>query len=439
MRTVAIIGRPNVGKSTLFNRFTQKPTAIVDNQPGITRDRIYDEVEWGGRTFRLIDTGGLCVRPQDVFEKEIQRQVVIATEEADVILLVVDVLTDVTQQDSEIAQLLRRQTKPVLVVVNKVDNDRRMQDIHAFHGLGFEGIFPISAINGHGTGDLLDRVIDLLPAEADSLSVDAMEVPRIAIVGQPNVGKSTLTNALLNDERSLVTPIAGTTRDAIHTAYKLFGKDLVLIDTAGLRRKDRSKENVEFYSAIRTVKALDHADVCMIVFDVSQADVLTAQDVNIFVLAQNKGKGIVLLANKWDLVADKETNSSKQLEEYIRNKLAPFRDVPIVFISALEKQRIHKALELALDIYARRKGRISTSALNDWLSATTQKYPHPMSRGRSIKIKFMTQLPTPVPSFAFFCNHPKLVSKDYKHYLENQLRAHFPLTGIPIRLYFREK
>ncbi|TAN15284.1 MAG: ribosome biogenesis GTPase Der [Chitinophagaceae bacterium] len=433
--TVAITGRPNVGKSTLFNRLLGERKAIVDDVSGVTRDRQYGIADWNGKTFNAVDTGGFVPHSEDVFEKEIRKQVQIAINEADLIIFMCDVTTGITGLDEEMANLLRRTTKPVLLVVNKVDNHQRLLDASEFYSLGFEHIFFLSSISGSGTGELLDAVAVNIPEDRVE-NTDEVNLPRIAIIGQPNVGKSSLLNMLVGSERNIVSDIPGTTRDTIHTRYKLFQKDFILIDTAGIRRKNKVHEDLEFYSVIRAIKAMDEADVCMLLIDAEKG--ITAQDLNIFSLAVNKGKGIVLLVNKWDLI-EKETNTAGQFEKTLKEKLAPFTDVPVIFTSVTEKKRVFKAMETALEVYEHRKQKLSSSKLNDVMLKVIERYPPPMVRGYAVRIKYVTQLPTTVPSFAFFCNHPKDIKTPYKNYLENQLRAHFVFSGVPVRLFFREK
>ena len=433
MYTVAIVGRPNVGKSTLFNRLIGERKAIVDDVSGVTRDRQYGESEWNGKHFHVIDTGGYVVNGDDVFEREIRQQVEIALNEASVIVFVVDVTSGVMGLDEEFAQLLHRSTKPVLVVVNKVDNSRRQIDGTEFYSLGFEKIHFISSLSGSGTGDLMDEITNYM-TDAGELLVT--ELPKIAIVGQPNAGKSSLLNSLVGETRNIVSDIAGTTRDSIHTEYKLFGKEFILIDTAGLRKKNAEKDDLEFYSTIRAVKALEEADVCMILIDATKG--ITSQDVNIFSLATRKGKGVLILVNKWDLV-EKETMTSKKVEEEIKEKLKPFTDIPILFISATEKLRIHKAIEEALDVFDRRAQKIPTSKLNEVMLKEILHYPPPFFRGNAVSIKFINQLPVHVPSFAFFSNHPNEIKEAYSNFLENKLRTHFNFKGVPLRLFFRQK
>ncbi len=429
---VAIVGRPNVGKSTLFNRLVQERKAIVDEMAGVTRDRHYGKSEWTGHFFTVIDTGGYVRGSDDVFEDEIRKQVMLAVDEADVILFVVDVTTGLTDLDEEVARMLRKSKKKVLLVANKVDHAGRGFENAEFYKLGLGEIFNISAISGSGTGELLDEVVSDFPQEEPEQD----DLPKIAIVGQPNVGKSSLLNTLLGMERTIVTPMAGTTRDTIHTRYKGFGFDFYLIDTAGLRRKGKVKEDIEFYSVMRTIRAIEDSDVCILMIDATQG--LSAQDINIYGLAERNKKGIVLLVNKWDLIEGKE-KSMKLIEEEIREKLAPFNDVPIIFTSVLKKQRIHKALETALEVYQNRKQRISTSTLNKVMLAVIEHYPPPSTKGKSIKIKYITQLPGGNPHFAFFCNLPQYIRDPYRRYLENQLRSHFNFTGVPISLHFRAK
>lgn len=434
--TVAIVGRPNVGKSTFFNRLLEQRKAIVDDVSGVTRDRQYGVADWNGKVFNVIDTGGFVAGSEDVFEKEIAKQVLIAVDEADAIIFMVDAHTGMTNLDDSMADLLRRGTKPVLLTVNKVDNSERLLEASEFYSLGFEQIFFVAAASGSGSGELLDAITDLIIEDASEETREIGALPKFAIIGQPNVGKSSLLNALIGAERTIVSEIAGTTRDTIHTHYNLFQKEFVLIDTAGIRRKAKVHEDLEFYSVIRAIKAMDEADVCLILLDAEKG--IAAQDLNIFSLAARKGKGVVILVNKWDLV-EKETNTAKEYEKQLKERLAPFTDVPILFVSAKEKTRIFKAIEVALDVYQNRQKRISTSQLNDVMLKAVETYHAPVVRGHSVKIKFVTQLPTVVPSFAFFCNFPDDIKQPYKNYLENQLRQNFDLTGIPVRLYFRKK
>ncbi len=429
---VAIIGRPNVGKSTLFNRLIGERQAIVDDFSGVTRDRLYGTCVWNGKTFTVVDTGGFVPESEDVFEAAIRSQVRIAIEEAAVLVFMVDVTTGVTDLDEAMAAMLRRSDKPVFLAVNKVDNGQRMMEANEFWSLGIENTFFVSSVTGSGTGELLDaiaeQVIDEVPDESG--------LPRIAIVGQPNVGKSSLTNALLGEERNIVTEIAGTTRDAIHSHYNKFGKEFLLIDTAGIRKKSRVHEDLEFYSVMRAIKALEESDICILMIDAQTG--IEAQDMSIFRLAQRRNKGVVILVNKWDLV-EKETNTARDMEKRIREKIAPFDDVPVVFVSTLEKQRIFKAVEAALEVYENKNRKIKTSELNEVMQAVIERYPPPAYRGNYIKIKYVTQLSAGHPAFAFFCNHPKQVKENYRNYLENQLRKHFKFTGVPISIFFRQK
>ena len=434
--TVAIVGRPNVGKSTLFNRLLEQRKAIVDDVSGVTRDRQYGVTDWNGKTYNVIDTGGFVSGSQDIFEKEIAKQVLIALEEANAIIFMVDATTGLTLLDDSMASLLRKSTKPVFLTVNKVDSNERLMEASEFYSLGFEHIFFIAAASGSGTGELLDAVADLISEDASEETKEIDALPKFAIIGQPNTGKSSLLNALIGEERTIVSDIAGTTRDTIHTHYNLFQKEFVLIDTAGIRRKAKVHEDLEFYSVIRAIKAVDEADVCLLMLDAEKG--IVAQDLNIFSLAVKKGKGIVVLVNKWDLVG-KETNTAKEYEIELKKKLAPFNDVPILFVSAKEKTRIFKAIEIGLEVYDNRQQKIPTSQLNEIMLKAIQSYNPPVVRGNSIKIKFITQLPTAVPSFAFFCNFPDDIKLPYKNYLENQLRQHFNLTGVPIRIFFRKK
>lgn len=449
--TVAIVGRPNVGKSTFFNRLLEQRKAIVDDISGVTRDRQYGVADWNGKSFNVIDTGGFVPQSEDVFEKEIRKQVMIALEEANALVFMGDAATGITDLDEAMADVLRRTAKPVFLAVNKVDNPERLLEATEFYGLGFERVFFLSSMSGSGTGEILDALTELMPeaekeeeeelpflAEGEEAPEKPAEpvVPKIAIIGQPNVGKSSLLNALIGQERTIVSDIAGTTRDTIHTHYNLFQKEFILIDTAGIRRKTKVHEDLEFYSVIRAIKAMDEADVCMLLLDAEKG--ITAQDLNIFSLCVRKGKGIVLLVNKWDL-KEKETNTARDYEEELKKRIAPFSDVPIIFISAKEKLRIHKAIEMALDVFDTKHRKIPTSKLNDVMLKAIESYHPPVVRGNPVKIKYVTQLPTRVPSFAFFCNFPDDVKQPYKNYLENQLRKNFNFTGVPMRLFFRKK
>ncbi|HFB99874.1 MAG TPA: ribosome biogenesis GTPase Der [Phaeodactylibacter sp.] len=429
---IAIVGRPNVGKSTLYNRLIGERQAIIDDTSGVTRDRKYGMSDWNGKEFTVIDTGGFVQGSDDVFESAIRSQVKIAIEEASALIFMVDVTTGITDLDEDVANLLRRTDKPVFLVVNKVDNQNRMLEANEFWSLGFENTYFLSSLSGSGSGELLDAITELLPDDAEEKS----DLPKFAIIGQPNVGKSSFVNALLGEDRNIVTDIAGTTRDSIHSKYNKFGKEFLLIDTAGIRRKARVHENLEFYSVMRALRAMEEADVTLLLIDAQTG--LEAQDMSIFSLAIKRNKGIVILVNKWDLI-NKETNTARDIELELRKKLAPFNDVPIVFISVLEKQRIAKALDTALQVYENRNRRIRTSELNEVMHEAIDRNPPPSHRGSFIKIKYITQLPTYYPAFAFFCNNPKYIKPSYKNYLENQLRKNFEFSGVPISVFFREK
>ena len=435
--TVAITGRPNVGKSTFFNRLLEQRKAIVDDVSGVTRDRQYGVADWAGKSFNLTDTGGFVAGGTDVFEKEIRDQVMIAIEEANAIIFMVDAATGITELDNAFADVLRRSTKPVFLVVNKVDNHDRLLEASEFYSMGFENIFFISSISGSGTGEILDAITALISVKDSDEAAETSELPKFAIIGQPNVGKSSLLNALIGSERTIVSDIAGTTRDTIHTHYNLFNKEFILIDTAGIRRKTKVHEDLEFYSVIRAIKALDEADVCLLMLDAGKG--VTAQDLSIFSLAIKKGKGIVVLVNKWDLVEEKKTNTAKDYEKELKQRLAPFSDVPVLFISVTEKQRIFKSIEAAIEVFENRKRKIPTSQLNEVMQKAFESYHPPMVRGNLIKIKYVTQLPALTPTFAFFCNYPDDVKTPYKNYLENQLREKFNFKGVPVRLFFRKK
>ncbi|MCI5054897.1 MAG: ribosome biogenesis GTPase Der [Flavobacteriales bacterium] len=430
---VAIVGRPNVGKSTFFNRLTQKKSAIVHETSGVTRDRHYGIVDWVGKEFSLIDTGGYINDSEDEFETEIQRQVELAIQEANVILFMVDVTTGITDLDESVVQLVRKSGKKAILVVNKVDTNSRRDDVYEFYKLGLEHVFAISAVNGGGTGELLDEVCKDLPAVEEE---EEDGIPRFAIIGRPNVGKSSLLNMLTQSERSIVTSIAGTTRDSIHTHFNAFGFDIRFTDTAGLRKKSKVHENLEFYSVLRTVRSIENSDVCLLLLDAK--DGITSQDVNIFRLAQRNHKGIVILVNKWDLV-EKDHKTAENLEERIKDAIKPFVDVPLVFISVKEKQRVHKALEMAMEVYKNRTKKIQTSKLNEILLPIVQETPPPATKGKYIKIKYITQLPTYYPSFAFFCNLPQYIKDPYKRFCENKIREIFDFTGVPFEVYFRKK
>lgn len=430
---VAIVGRPNVGKSTLFNRLVGARKAIVKEVSGVTRDRHYGKSNWNGKDFSVIDTGGYVTGSDDVFEGEIRRQVEIAIDEANVILFMVDVETGVTDLDQAVAHVLRKSVKPVLVVANKVDNHDRLNEIYEFYNFGLDQVYGISSINGSGTGDLLDALVSKF--SEDSIKED-LGIPRLAIVGKPNVGKSSLTNALLGNERNIVTNISGTTRDSIDSRYNAFGFDMILVDTAGIRKKSKVHEDIEFYSVMRAIRTIEDCDVCLFMIDGTEP--VQNQDMSIFSVIEKNKKGIVLLVNKWDLI-EKDTSSTKKYEESIKERLAPFTDLPIVFISALNKQRIHKALETAMQVYQNRMQKIPTSQLNEVMLEAIKKNPPPSYKGKYIKIKYVTQLPTHSPSFAFFCNLPQYIKDPYKRYIENQLRQSFNLNGVPIRVFFRKK
>ena len=423
-----------MGKSTFFNRLLEQRKAIVDDVSGVTRDRQYGVADWAGKNFNVIDTGGFVPNSADIFETEIRKQVKIAIEEANAIIFLVDAAVGITDLDDAMASVLRKTTKPVFLVVNKVDNNERLMEASEFYGLGFEKTFFVSSISGSGTGEILDGITELITDSDDVL--ENMDIPKFAIIGQPNVGKSSLLNALVGQERTIVSDIAGTTRDTIHTHYNMFQKEFILIDTAGIRKKTKVNEDLEFYSVIRAIRAMDEADVCLLLLDASKG--ITGQDLNIFGLAAKKGKGIVVLVNKWDLV-DKETNTARDYEKTLKDKMAPFTDIPILFISVKDKTRIMKAMELGLEVYENKTRRIATSQLNDIMLKAVEAYHAPVVRGNQVKIKYVTQLPTQVPSFAFFTNYPDDIRSPYKHYLENQLRQNFNFTGVPVRIFFRKK
>jgi GTP-binding protein len=431
---VAIVGRPNVGKSTFFNRLTESRAAIVDDMPGVTRDRNYGKSIWNGLEFSIIDTGGYVSGSDDVFEEEIRRQANLAIQESDVIVFLVDVESGLTELDIAVYDLLRRNDKPVITVVNKVDNHQRSLDANEFYELGIEKLFCVSSINGSGTGDLLDEIVDLLPKKAEE-EVDE-KIPRIAVVGRPNVGKSSIINTLVGEDRHIVTEVAGTTRDAVAQKYNKFGHNFILVDTAGLRKKTKVAEDVEFYSVMRSVRTIEDSDVCVLVLDATRG--VEGQDVSIFHLIHRNKKGIVVVVNKWDLV-EKDNHTMKRFEDDILEKFAPIVDIPIVFTSALTKQRILKILEEAMMVFENRNRHIATSKLNELLLGVIEAYPPPAHKGKYIKIKYITQLPTKIPSFAFFCNLPQYIRDPYKRYLENKIRSNFNFKGIPIQLYFRQK
>lgn len=432
---VAIVGRPNVGKSTLFNRLVQRREAIVDSVSGVTRDRHYGKSDWNGKEFSVIDTGGYSVGSDDIFEGEIRKQVNLAIDEADIIVFVVNVEDGITPMDAEVAKLLRKVKKPIFTVVNKVDNALREPDAVEFYNLGLGDYFTIASINGSGTGDLLDALAEKMPAP-EEVNLEKEELPRFAVVGRPNAGKSSFINALIGEDRNIVTNIAGTTRDSIDTKYNRFGFDFNLVDTAGIRKKSRVKEDLEFYSVMRAVRSIEYSDVIVLVVDATRG--FEGQDQNIFWLAEKNRKGVVILINKWDLI-EKETNTMRDFEAMVRKQIEPFTDVPIIFISALTKQRLFKAIETAVDVFENRKNKIPTSKLNDAMLDIVKSYPPPATKGKFVKIKYCMQLPTPTPQFAFFCNLPQYVREPYKRFIENKLRETYNFTGTPITIYFRQK
>lgn len=431
---IAIIGRPNVGKSTLFNRLIGEKKAITDNISGVTRDRIYGDTEWNGKSFSVIDTGGFVRNSQDVFESAIAEQVVIALEEADAIIFMVDAATGITDHDEAVTDMLRKSQKKVFVAVNKVDNNNRMLMANEFWSLGFENTFFLAAISGSGTGELLDAICEFLPEPVEETGE---VLPKFAIVGQPNAGKSSLANALLGEDRNIVTDVAGTTRDSINGLYNKFGKKFIIVDTAGIRKKAKVHENLEFYSVLRAIRAIEEADICLLMIDAVMG--IESQDLSIVSLIIKRNKGMIILVNKWDLVKDKETNTARDIEIKIKEKLQPFKDVPIVFISALNKQRISRALDLAMKVYENRTRKIKTSEFNDFLQEVIQKVPPPSHRGKFVKIKYGNQLPLPYPAFAIFCNYPGAVKVSYKNYIENQIRERYDFEGVPMSIFFRQK
>ncbi|MBR1632273.1 MAG: ribosome biogenesis GTPase Der [Bacteroidales bacterium] len=435
MSLVAIVGRPNVGKSTLFNRLVGMRQAIVDDTAGVTRDRHYGRSDWNGREFSVVDTGGYTSNSDDVFESAIRRQVQIAIDEADVILFMVEAATGITDYDAEIADVLRRSRKPVILCVNKVDSGEKMYDAYDFYSLGLGEIYSISAANGSGTGDLLDAVVAALPEEKESVDPYA-GLPRVAIVGKPNVGKSSLTNALLGEERNIVTPVAGTTRDSIETHYNKFGHEFMLVDTAGIRKKGKVNEDLEFYSVMRSIRAIEHSDVCVMMIDATSG--MEAQDMNIFNLIVRNRKACVLVVNKWDLFV-KDSSTMKEYTASLKARLAPFDDLPIIFSSVLKMQRIQDVLNAVAEVYANYSRRIPTARLNEALLPIIEETPPPAWKGKYVKVKYITQLPTKFPAFAFFCNLPQYIKDPYKRFLENQLRAAFPLTGCPVQIFCRQK
>ncbi|HBB90580.1 MAG: ribosome biogenesis GTPase Der [Bacteroidetes bacterium GWF2_49_14] len=430
---VAIVGRPNVGKSTLFNRLVQSRQAIVHESSGVTRDRHYGKAFWNGHEFSVIDTGGYIRNSADIFEAEIRKQVLLAIEEADVIVFVTDVESGIADLDHMVAGFLRKINKPVFLAANKADNNTRYFEANEFYSLGLGQVYPISSVNGSGTGDLLDAVVATF---TDKPEEEAPDIPRFAIVGRPNVGKSSLVNALLGEERHIVTPISGTTRDSINTRYEKFGLDFYLVDTAGVRKKGKVTDDIEFYSVMRAIRSIESSDVCLLMIDATEG--IKAQDVNLFGIIQRNRKGVVLLVNKWDLM-EKQTNSTKEFTKEIQERIAPYTDVPILFVSALTKQRVLKALETAIEVYGNRKQKIATSKLNELIQAAIEAYPPPAEKGKFVKIKYATQLPNPSPAFALFCNLPQYVKEPYKRYIENKIRESFNFTGVPIQIFFREK
>ena len=434
MSLVAIVGRPNVGKSTLFNRLVGQRQAIVDSTAGTTRDRHYGKTDWNGKEFSVIDTGGYTVNSDDIFEDDIRRQVMLAIDEADVILFLVEVSTGITDLDTLMADILRRTTKKVILVCNKVDNYDQIYSSHEFYKLGLGDPYCISSMSGSGTGDLMDAILEALPAETSAQYED--DLPRITIVGRPNVGKSSLTNALLGVERNIVTPVAGTTRDSIHTRYNKFGMDFYLVDTAGMRKKGKVTEDLEFYSVMRSIRAIENSDVCVLMLDAEQG--LESQDLNIHNLIVRNRKGCVIVVNKWDLI-EKDSNTMKEWTEFLRKKLAPFNDIPIIFTSVLNKQRILEVLQTAVRVFQSRKRRIPTSEFNDYILPVIEETPPPSTKGKYIRIKYAMQLPTPTPQFAFFVNLPQYIKEPYRRFLENKIREQWDFSGVPMQLYFRAK
>ena len=435
---VAIVGRPNVGKSTLFNRLTQSRTAIVDETAGTTRDRQYGKVDWNGKEFSIVDTGGWVVNSEDIFEGEINKQVALAIEQADEILFVVDAMNGVTDLDDHVAEILRKSSKPVLLVANKVDSNEWVYNVPEFYSLGLGEPWPVSAVNGYGTGDLLDEVVHKLPERNEDEEAALEDIPKFAIVGRPNAGKSSIINACIGEERNIVTDIAGTTRDSIYTRYNKYGFDFYLVDTAGIRKKAKVNEDIEYYSVIRSIRAIEASDVCILMIDATRG--IEAQDCNIFSLIQRNKKGLVVCVNKWDLVKDKSQVAIKHFEDAIRNKFAPFMDFPIIFGSALTKQRIYKVLETAVDVYKNRRREVPTHQLNTVLQEDIAAYPPPANKGKYIKIKYITMLKgSRIPTFIFFCNLPQWVKEPYRRYLENKIRSHWDFHGTPINLFMREK
>lgn len=432
---IAIVGRPNVGKSTLFNRLVEEKQAIIDSKSGVTRDRNYGEGVWNGREFTVIDTGGVTIKSNDAFEEEIRKQVVLAMDEADVIIFMVDVHSGITDLDSNVAEMLRKTNKPYFLVVNKVDDGKYLYDATEFYSLGLGEYFTISSATGSGTGDLLDAVIAKLPPDKPKQE-ETEEIPHVAVVGRPNVGKSSFINALIGEDQHIVTPVAGTTRDSIGTRFNKFGYNYYFIDTAGLRKKEKVNEDLEFYSVLRSIRSLESADVCVLMIDAN--DGIESQDMNILHLIIKNNKGVVICVNKWDLI-NKTTNTARDFEEALRKKIAPFTDVPIIFTSVLEKQRIQKILEKIREVYENRKRRIQTARLNEIMLEAIDRFSPPAVKGKNIKIKYVTQLPTPYPAFVFFGSNSKYVKDSYKRYLENQLRKNFDFTGSTVRVHVRDK
>ncbi len=432
-RIVAIVGRPNVGKSTLFNRLTDSRDAIVDPESGVTRDRNYGFSTWNGITFSVIDTGGYVRNSEDIFEEEINKQVLFAIDEADLILFMVDVTCGIHELDSSVADLLRKTGKKVILIVNKVDNNERIPDAVEFYNLGLGDYFPLCSVSGSGTGELLDYVVKNLPEQPVEI---IPEIPRVAIVGRPNVGKSSLVNSLLGEDRNIVTPVAGTTRDSIYTRYNKFHHDFMLVDTAGLRKKGKVSEDIEFYSVMRAIRTIENSDICLLMIDATRG--IEAQDLNIISLIHKNNKGMIILVNKWDLI-EKENNTAILLEKEIKGKTAPFTDYPVLFISATNKQRIHRILETVDTVNDNRTRKIPTSELNETLLQIIRDNPPPALKGKYVKIKYITQLPVYTPAFAFFCNLPQYVKEPYKRYLENRMREKFDFSGVPVRIFFRKK
>jgi len=433
-KTIAIVGRPNVGKSTLFNRLTESRKAIVDEASGVTRDRIYGKGYWNNKQFNVIDTGGYVIGSEDQFEGEIRKQVNLAIEEADVLLFVLDVTVGLTDLDQTVTDLLRKTKKPTYVVANKVDNHERIAEASEFYALGLGEVFPLSSINGSGTGELLDSLMEHIDAPLED---EESDIPRVAIIGRPNVGKSSFINALIGEERNIVTAEAGTTRDAVGTLYNSFGFEFIITDTAGLRKKGKVNEDIEFYSVMRSIRAIENSDVCILLIEANEG--ILAQDMNILSLVLKNKKGLVIMVNKWDLIPEKDANSMKEVRDAILGRIAPFTDVPIVFTSVHEKQRILKTLEAAIKVFKNRKKKITTSKLNKFFLPLIEKQPPPSVKGKFVKVKFVSMLPTYKPTFVFYCNHPQYVKEPYKRFIENRLRGEFDYTGVPIQLFFRKK